>query len=316
MANYRTHLAGGTVAGIALGSFSHWMADVSLSASLLAGCLCSIGGILPDIDSKTSTSFKRCLAIVAGVSSLLLVSRLRDFPLDVESVVMIGGGIYIAISFFIGGLIRRFTVHRGMCHSIPMAVIAAQIIYLLTSGTVELRLFKAFAIFLGVLVHLTLDEFYSFEVKKKSITKKVRIKKSFGTALKVIDFENMKSTLFFFAIIIFLTEAIMHEPQLTQNNATNSQVDLRGKFAIDHMRKRYPVQYDLSVIEWVAENQLVLEPGTSDNVKWEELESLFVANDSAQNPDNSNSQKKDKDDNQSLSVLEQINWRSRHPKKE
>lgn len=280
MPGYRTHLTASSVAGAALGTGSLFLGGVSIPSALMAASLCSVGGLVPDIDSKTSQSFRKCLALIAGFSSLLLVSRLRDFPLNAESVAMIGGGNFVLIWFFIGGLIKRVTVHRGMCHSIPMALLSAEIIFLLSSGPAEMRLFNAFALFLGVMIHLILDEFYSFEVDKTKMLPGVNVKKSFGSAIKLIDFDHRFSTAFIFVTLFILTNIVINEPVWTEDiaedhSAASDRDELRGKREIEQVQKKYPHLYDLSVVEWVAENGLYLRPSTSDNQKWTELERLL-----------------------------------------
>lgn len=280
MPGYRTHLSVSSAVGTALSAGSWFFGGVSLPSAMMAGSLCAVGGLVPDIDSKTSESFRKCLAIVAGFSSLLLVSRLRDFSLDAESVAMIGGGNFVLIWFFIGGLIKKTTVHRGMCHSVPMAVIAGDIIFLLSSGPAATRLFNAFAIFLGVMIHLTLDEFYSFEVDKSNLLPGVNVKKSFGSAIKLIDFDHRFSTAFFYTILFVLTNIAINEPVWTEgvaadSSAAASQEELRGKRDIELIQKKYSHLYDLSVLEWVADNDLLLKPAAANNPKWAELERLL-----------------------------------------
>ncbi|MDO5554363.1 MAG: metal-dependent hydrolase [Planctomycetia bacterium] len=274
MAGYRTHITCSSVAGAALGTWAHALCHETLSLSILSGCLCSLGGILPDIDSKNSTAFQRVMSLVSGFTALMLVSRLRDFPLTAEAVVIIGGLAFLLTWTFFGGAIKKLTRHRGMCHSIPMALIAAEIIFLLSSGSASDRLFKGIAIFLGVMVHLILDEFYSVQVTG---TKGPYIKKSFGTALKIIDFDNLKATIVFFVILGFLTEAALNEPVWTESFARTQQeqIDLDKQKAMNVMRQTCPIQFELAVVEWVAENRLVLEPGRANNPKWAELEALF-----------------------------------------
>lgn len=289
MPGYKTHVTVGAACGTALGGMSWFFGGVPAIPSVMAGCLCAIGSVVPDIDSKTSQSFRKCLAMTAGFSSLLLVSRLRDFPLNTESVAMIGGGMFVLIWFFIGGLVRKLTVHRGMCHSLPAAVIAGEVIYLLSSGAVSNRCFNAFAIFLGVLVHLLLDEFYSVQVNRKNIVPGVKIKKSLGSALKLLNFDDPKASIVTFLILCVLVQVIIHESAWTKNLDENGQAtELSAKqsshtYAIlEHIKTKYPSQFDLLVIKWAAENQLILRPDRLDNPKWQELERLMSSSESTE----------------------------------
>ncbi|MCA9241694.1 MAG: metal-dependent hydrolase, partial [Planctomycetales bacterium] len=70
---------------------------------------------------------------------------------------------------------------RGMWHSIPAALIFAGLAFLITgSEDVNVKYFKALAVFLGTMSHLVLDEVYS--VDTRGVVPK--FKKSFGTAVK------------------------------------------------------------------------------------------------------------------------------------
>ncbi|MDO5565176.1 MAG: metal-dependent hydrolase [Planctomycetia bacterium] len=324
MAGYSTHLTCSTAAGIAIGVGAHCFGSAPFADSCLAAVLCSIGGILPDIDSKTSISFQRCLSIVAGFSALMLVSRLRDFPMTPESVVVIGGGAFVFTYTVIGTLIKRFTRHRGMCHSIPMALIASEVIYILSSGKEEERLFKASAMFVGVLVHLLLDEFYSVQLgggtnnssDSGKSKKTVYIKKSFGTAIKMLDFDNIKATVFIYVLLALVTDVAINEPVLTDklDESEQSLVERQGKDAVNFVRIKYPVQFDLAVVDWVAQNKMVLEPGSANNAKWKELQELFDQDKPSAAGDGARS-KAATTSNSSVkppSFLEQINWSSRN----
>jgi hypothetical protein len=96
--------------------------------------------------------------------------------------VLASAAIYFGIRFGVAEIFNRYTVHRGMWHSIPAALIAALLALLIcTCEVLEYRLFKAVAVFAGFLSHLILDEIYSIDLSGA----KIRVKKSSGTALKL-----------------------------------------------------------------------------------------------------------------------------------
>ncbi|MEM1294717.1 MAG: hypothetical protein AAGH89_05085, partial [Verrucomicrobiota bacterium] len=69
----------------------------------------------------------------------------------------------------------------GMWHSIPAALTAGMVIFLVCSyQDLGPRLFKSVAVTIGFLSHLVLDEMASFEFENG----RFRIKRSLGTALK------------------------------------------------------------------------------------------------------------------------------------
>src|SRR5437899_1976409 len=61
---------------------------------------------------------------------LLLLERLRNAGLSPEGTVLLMGACYLAIRFGAAWLFKHLTVHRGMFHSLPAALIAAEIVFL------------------------------------------------------------------------------------------------------------------------------------------------------------------------------------------
>jgi hypothetical protein len=328
MPGYQTHIGWSSAVGVGLASLAHLFYDVSLPQSAFAGALCALGGVLPDVDSDSSRSFQRCLSTIAGAFSLVLASRLRDFSLPPESVVMIGATAYFLI-FHVGGkLVKNCTVHRGMCHSLVFGLIAAEIVFILSSGGAPLRLFKAASIFFGVLVHLTLDEIYSVETsgtragKSRSGGRTIYLKNSFGTALKLIDYKHMKSTLAFYVAALLLGNCALNvQEAIARFENADQRKALRGKAAVDRVRLIYPTQFELSAVQWIAENDLILSPGSEDNPKWLELEELLAL---GQNRDDAATASATADETSSVpelvdatgrsrpvSLLDVVNWNSR-----
>jgi len=146
---------------------------------VIAGALCAVAGMLPDLDSKSGIPQREMLCFVSVLAPMLMLFRFEELGFTVEQMVFIAVIAYILIRFGLGELFKRFTKHRGMWHSIPAAVVAAMVTYLICfSPETGIRLFKAWAVFLGFILHLALDEFYSVDLMGR------RLKKSWGTAMK------------------------------------------------------------------------------------------------------------------------------------
>ena len=303
MPGYNTHITWSSVAGVGLGLVARTVYNVSLPQAAFGGVLCALGGVLPDVDSDSSRAFQRCMSTVSGAFSLLLANRLSFFDIADEGVVMISAFAYFFIFYAIGGFVKKATAHRGMCHSIPFGVIAAEVIFILSAGSTQLRLFKAACIFFGVMIHLTLDElasvnliresspsrksnsYYSnsygsnrsgYQKQNSSSSGGMRIKKSFGTGLKLIDFNHMGTTIAFYVVAAILGQTAMHVQETLDNLGDTNSNAMRGVAAVDRVRAAYPMQYDLSVVKWVAENDLVLAPSSEDNKKWLELQDVLT----------------------------------------
>ena len=180
MANFQTHITTSTLLGIGYGG-AGILYGVPTESCLIAGGLCSVAGMLPDLDSDSGIPIRETMAFVAAVVPMLLIDRFVHLGLEPESMVLAGGSIYVLIRFGLSALIKRFTVHRGMFHSIPAALIFAGLGFLICGCTdIHLRYFKAGAVLVGFMSHLLLDELYSIEWYRG----RMRLKKSFGTAVK------------------------------------------------------------------------------------------------------------------------------------
>lgn len=207
MADFKTHITVSTLAGIGYGAGAHFAYDVPMTTCILAGGLCSVSGMLPDVDSNSGVPLRESLAFAAAVVSMMMVDRFQQLGLSAEMIVLAGGAVYLAVRFGFGEFLRRYTVHRGMFHSIPAAIVAGELAFLLASGDVAMRSYKAGAVAAGYLVHLLLDEFFSVEWYHG----RMRFKKSFGTALKMFggDWGPNLST---YAKLVLFTWLVLNEP--------------------------------------------------------------------------------------------------------
>lgn len=181
MADFKTHMTVSTATGAVL-AFAGIRAGLPDTTCIIAGGLCSVSGMLPDLDSDSGRPLREATTLGAAVVPMLMVERFQRLQLSHDGMVLAAAGVYIAIRFFIVELFRRYTVHRGMWHSIPAAIIAGLFAFLvMSSEDISLRMFKSFAVFIGFMSHLVLDEIWSVEFRKGRYS----FKSSFGTALKL-----------------------------------------------------------------------------------------------------------------------------------
>ena len=180
MADFTTHITTSTAVGAFYGVAGHVYGGVPIPTCMVAAGLCSVAGMLPDVDSDSGRPQREVLNFAAAVIPMLMIGRFLHMGLSSESMVLAGGCIYVLIRFGLGGLLKRFTVHRGMWHSIPAAVIAGLVASLICSGDMSLKLFKIGAVVLGYVIHLVLDELWAIEWRRG----RLRLKSSSGTALK------------------------------------------------------------------------------------------------------------------------------------
>ncbi|WP_413693166.1 metal-dependent hydrolase [Psychromonas sp. KJ10-2] len=200
MANFNTHLNTAVIV-TGLGSATLLSAGhTDLNGALWLWFLGSIGGLLPDIDSDNSTSLDTIFNLFA-FSAVLLVLHYITTELIIEisfiELIIVPLLVYGFMKYILRPIFEWFTVHRGSCHSVLFlafcGLLTTQVTWQLNGqATVQAATFAWLAggfVLLGGLIHLMLDEIYSVDLSN------VRIKRSFGTALKLADFDNKIITL-------------------------------------------------------------------------------------------------------------------------
>ncbi|MEN0063070.1 MAG: metal-dependent hydrolase [Myxococcota bacterium] len=181
MANFQTHMVGAVAVGVVATSI---LTAAELMEPTLIGTavgLTALGGLFPDVDSDNSDSIELVFSVMGlAVSMPLLAVSLPKLGLILSVVVM--GLAYGTVRYVLIEPFRRFTVHRGIFHSVPMAAatlagLTALVHYGLGLSAVESWMFGALFL-LGFLTHLVLDELYSVDLANQ------RLKRSAGTAVK------------------------------------------------------------------------------------------------------------------------------------
>lgn len=180
---FRVHITGSSIVGVGYGAAAWYVGGLPPMTCVLGAGLCSIAGMMPDLDSGPGVPLRESVAFAAAVVPLMLVHRLEATGLPTEAMILLGAAAYLAIRFGVTKLIKKFAIHRGMFHSLPAALIAAQITYLAFGAENPLcRYFMASAVVIGFLTHLVLDEIWSVRLGMFG----PKFKKSFGTALKFV----------------------------------------------------------------------------------------------------------------------------------
>ena len=181
MADFRTHVTTSSVLGAGYAGMGAVM-GMPLDTCVVAGGLCGVSGMLPDLDSDSGIPLREAMGFAAAVIPMLLVDRFEMLGLRHDVMIILTAGIYFGIRFAGASLVSRFSVHRGMFHSLPAAFIFAGVVFIIVDyADLNVRYFKAGGVLAGVLSHLMLDELYSIEWRGG----RWRFKRSFGTALKL-----------------------------------------------------------------------------------------------------------------------------------
>jgi membrane-bound metal-dependent hydrolase YbcI (DUF457 family) len=188
MANFNTHFVVGAIATSILSGTLLSMEILSPNEAVLAFVLGTFGSLIPDIDADNSKSIGIAFTVVSLLVTTLAVF-VKSATYSLVEMLLMAGVVFYLIRFGFIGLFRKVSKHRGMFHSIPVALIwgvaTAIIMHLFFDLNALLSWSYGLMITWGYLVHLLLDEIYSVDLGNR------RVKKSFGTALK---FFRLKTT--------------------------------------------------------------------------------------------------------------------------
>lgn len=206
MANFNTHLTGGFIVSALVAVTTYKAGIIDDDMLLICTMVGTIGGLLPDIDSDNSTPVKVGFNLLAIISAFLVVmvwgrqrSLIEILLIWLTSFGVMRYGILLGYS--------RLTIHRGVVHSLPyMAMFSLLTVHLCFTGlamnALNSWLIGVF-VFIGSMVHLVLDELYSVNLLN------MKIKRSFGTALKVFE---IKKWYFYLCVYISLVPLLLFSP--------------------------------------------------------------------------------------------------------
>ena len=200
MANFNMHLnTASIVSGISAATLaSMHIIDVKTSFyCFFAGIL---GGILPDIDHNNSIPVRLIEFIVANLVAFLVVSAYLS-KLKLFEILALWVGIIVVFNLLFN-LFKKFTIHRGIIHSVPMGILFSLASIVFLYRVIHLSAMSSYYIgmfvFLGYMTHLILDEIYSVDLAGH------KLKKSFGSAVKFFSKEKEINILIYLLIILFI----------------------------------------------------------------------------------------------------------------
>jgi membrane-bound metal-dependent hydrolase YbcI (DUF457 family) len=206
MASFRVHISFGVAAGVLFGMTalgSEFNGEPGLVFAL-AG-LTVIGSVLPDMDSDSGVPFHIAFGSLSIIcSSLVFYYLIRGHQMSLGDVLLRSFGAGAFVWLVLGNIFKRFTAHRGITHSIPVAVLLGLITFFIANNlTVDEG--KSFvlgvAMITGFLLHLILDEIWAaFNFNGVPFIPN----KALGSALKLFS-DNMLINFLVYGAIIFLS---------------------------------------------------------------------------------------------------------------
>ena len=191
MADFNTHVFG-AAALISLGATCCTkLLTLSMSEGLMLMAAGMIGGLLPDIDlkrSQPSRALFSALGIIAALAWLFAnLPHYTGLELWLGTIV-----VYLLVRFPVWRLFHSMTTHRGALHSLAAATTAGLVMCALAWQQMQASALQSWLLglfmSLGYLIHLILDELYSVDFTG------VRIKRSFGSAIKPIDVQRLPAS--------------------------------------------------------------------------------------------------------------------------
>lgn len=205
MANFKTHLMTGAISSTCLAVTGFYFEFYGLTTMVLCLIIGTLGGLLPDIDLEhskpASQGFLIVSLITATLITILYANRYHADQLVLDSLILWATSVLL-LRFGIFELFSRLTVHRGMVHSVPYMAMFGLMLACSVFYGLKLTAFASWvlglALFFGAITHLVLDEIYSVNVYG------LRLKKSFGTALKFFEMDKKIWYVCLYAIIVAL----------------------------------------------------------------------------------------------------------------
>lgn len=189
MALFREHISVGALTGaigITLLYFYAFVTDPILLALLFI--VTTVSSFLPDLDSDSGIPFYTVFGLFTlACTGTALYYALGQYADNWYALVGIPAAALLFVWFIVGDILKHFTKHRGIMHSVPAMGIVGLCAFLTARYFAQgdsIALWFAIAAALGFLTHLVLDEFHS-EVNFEGIP--FVPKKSLGTALKLFS---------------------------------------------------------------------------------------------------------------------------------
>jgi len=211
MASFKAHISFGIVTAVALSVATVTWALAPDEIVPLVFVLTVIGSMLPDIDSDTGRPVKILFAILAVICTFFTFSYLKtDSQINKELVfISLGSGLFVY--FIVRYIFKKLTHHRGIFHSIPMALIMGLLTITFLSqyhfSTISLQII-GISMVAGYLCHLILDELNS-AVNLSGIP--FIPKRSLGSALKLTTKSTIPTVTMYLVLtfLIFTNQKIL-----------------------------------------------------------------------------------------------------------
>ncbi len=216
MAGYKEHISVSGMCGVAYGVSSTLFLGFTPVQGALAGCMTWVAGMLPDLDADGGKPVREIFGLLGALAPLIALRHLIRICGSVDGVILCAILIFAITRYGGAALLKRVSVHRGMFHSIPALLIAAELMFLAyVSDSLAVKCLMAGGVALGFLSHLLLDELYS--VKWTGL--RLKLSKSSGSALKFTG-KRLMPNVFTYSLLMFFTWLTLMNAGLIQDSAS------------------------------------------------------------------------------------------------
>jgi membrane-bound metal-dependent hydrolase YbcI (DUF457 family) len=213
MAGYREHISVSGLLGVAYGCAAVFILGFSVVQGTIATILTWIAGMLPDLDSESGRPIQELSGLTAAMAPVLLMPHVHEFGMSSDRVMLLGMLTYALVRYGGAWLLGKLTIHRGMFHSIPALLIAAELTFLTYhSNETRVRILMGVGVGIGFLSHLLLDEMYSVQWSGS----KIKLAKSAGSALKFFGPDALPNGVAF-GLMMFLSYATVVDVELVRD---------------------------------------------------------------------------------------------------
>lgn len=198
MADFKTHLSA-ACAGSGMAATTVLLTGAGRPSELfLYFVIGIIGGVLPDIDSDQSVPIRLIFDFLAPIIAFPVVFS-RSAGCSIAELFILWIAAFLTIKYFVRAVFTYFTVHRGAIHSVPAGMLSglatAVLLHRVFAFPDSTAWMAGIFVFFGFVIHLILDEVYSLKLSK------MRVKKSFGTALK-LGTGNLRTTILLYIVLV------------------------------------------------------------------------------------------------------------------
>jgi hypothetical protein len=212
MANFNTHFTVAAGASSVLSATLLSMEIVSPEEAVIAFFLGTLGGLLPDVDSAHSTSIKVGFNVLSVLMTIMVIF-VKTSVYSLIEMFIVASLVFVGIRYAFLEMFRKISKHRGMFHSIPVALIWGIVISILMHFSFGLNSLVSwvygFMVTTGYFVHLILDETYSVDLGNR------RVKKSLGTAFKLGKFKKNRDKIHTAVIYLSIPLLLSIAPETT-----------------------------------------------------------------------------------------------------